>query len=111
MVSSFNPETETMSDGRTWTRVSGINWWSTQNLCEAMGLKPATRADIGCEDVEYGQKCTESPILQSINTKWKQYGFHWFEDYGNSCHSWLVHFWTKDLAYNRRSDNGNALCH
>jgi len=76
---NFPPETETMTDGRMWTRsVNTMNWWSAQNWCQALGLKPAARADIGCTEI-VGEICDTS-IVQGIQSKWgERTTGHWLE--------------------------------
>jgi len=118
LITTFNPETMTMDDGKTWTRSGNgknMNWWSTQNWCAALGLRPVSRADLGCGDVSDGAYCSSS-TLSAIqrNDKWKKYGGHWLEDYGNSCVGYGLAFYNSFvwISYRYFGDGYYyALCH
>ena len=113
-ITSYNPQTTVMSDGRIWTRSRGqINWWSAQNWCMALGLQPASRADIGCNGV-YRTKCNNSSILDAIQKRWMDnYNYYWLEDAYNDCN---VFYLSKldsiiDLPMRHVYDWIYALCH
>ena len=109
----FSPRTETLSDGNTWTHSYGrMNWWSAQNWCTALGLRPIQRADIGCENVPLGGYCNRSSIVQLIQAKWGDY--IWLEDYGNSCYADYIHLSDAYVYYTYRYSGISylhAFCH
>ena len=111
-VSDYNPDTKTMSDNKTWTHsTKTMNWWSAQNWCKAQGKKPVSRADIGCAGVLRGSYCTTSDTLKAIQGQWGSYGFHWLEDYGNSCLAYDVYFVNSLVTTGYRDHNSAyALC-
>jgi len=79
LITEFSPQTETMSDGKTWTRsTSEMNWHSAQNWCEAQGLKPATRASLDCVLSGTWGACS-SDTIGAIEEKWG--GAYWLEEY------------------------------
>ena len=115
-VSDFTPSTAeaatTTAAGKTWIRSKDyMNWWSAQNWCEAQGKKPVSRADIGCGNL-FGTYCTQpSTVLKAIqDTTWKDYLYHWLEEYGNSCSAYCVRFDNSYVSYPGRSSGGHALC-
>ena len=115
LVSTYilNGGTRTMSDGRTWTR-SGygdvMNWFSAQNWCEAQGLSPVTRLDIGCDDIL--GPCSESDIFDSMRDAWIDFGGHWLADYDDdSGAAYLVYFTNGTISTNTRRKPACALCH
>ena len=110
-VSSYNL-TSMVVDGETWTH-SGttMNWWSAQNWCQAQGKNPASRADIDCEDNLDSTNCTQSDTFTAIQEKWGIYGFHWLEDYGNSCHAYYVLFKISGVEHDARRYYLYVLCH
>jgi len=110
-VSAYRPVSITV-DGKIWTRsYDGLDWWSTQNWCQAQGKKPASRMDIDCGDNLGGTYCT-SDTFQAIQSVWSNYGTHshWLEDFGNSCHAYLVPFNNGMVLYTHRYFILNALC-
>ena len=116
-VSDFTPTPAAAATvtaaGKTWIRSNVMNWWSAQNWCEAQGKKPVSRADLGCEDnLNDNTYCTQSgTVLKAIQaTTWKNYGYHWLEDYGNSCAAYGVYFSNSDVHDNYRHGNRYALC-
>ena len=92
----------------------GMNWYSAQNFCEALGKKPVTRVDIGCEDET--SNC-DTDIMKSLKQRWNVYGCNWLEGYGETAewrkmYARLVRFSTKELsACKRNGCNCAALCH
>ena len=115
-VSAYTPSTTAAGTitaaGKTWVRsASGMNnWWSAQNWCKAQNKKPVSRADIGCAGVLSGSYCTTSPTLAAIQEQWGSYGYHWLEDYGNSCGAYYVIFTTSNVYNGPRYGNYCALC-
>ena len=102
--------TATMSDGKTWTRSrASMNWWTAQNWCQALGLRPVTRVDIGCEVLDV--YCTQSDTLNAIQEKWDTYGNHWLENRGNTYRAYLVIFRDGTIFLYDRSGAAYALCH
>jgi len=69
-ILSYDPETTTMSDGKTWTRSKkvGLNWWSAMDWCEAQRKTPVTRTDVG-SGCASEQPCS-STIMSSIRAIW-----------------------------------------
>jgi len=117
-VSDFTPSTAeaatTTAAGKTWIRSYGMNWWSAQNWCEAQGKNPVSRADLGCGNLHYTY-CTQlGTVLKAIQDKWDKYGYHWLEDYGNSCSAYGVRFSDSRIASGPRYSNAAvhycALC-
>jgi len=77
-IKDYRPETATVSDGKTWTRSRTVmTYWSAQTWCTALGLKPATRADIDCVLEGKWGDCT-SDTFNAIRTKWT-IGDYWLE--------------------------------
>ena len=117
LVNAFNPKTETMDDGNTWTRAGvPMSCWSTRNWCVAQGKSTVSRSDIKCNEVARNEKCTESSTLQSISRKWGGYGFHWLDEfidpeYPHACKAWGVYFYSYALNhFTKTTDNAYALC-
>jgi len=119
-VSAYNPISQTVN-GKTWIRSNVMNWWSAQNWCEAQGKKPVNRADLGCGDsLSEGNLndytyCTQSgTVLKAIqDTPWGETGWHWLEDYGNSCYAYLVGFSNSAIYLTVRNNytySPHALC-
>ncbi len=110
-VADYNPETQEMEDGKTWTRANAtMNWWSAQNWCLAQELRPATRADIGCGDVPINGYCPESTILNAIRKVWKENAGVHLEDYGNIGNAYYVNFSGGNIGYAGRGTYYRTLC-
>jgi len=110
---SYADGVTTMSDGHTWVHsYHSFNWWSAQNWCTAQGLKPVTRTDIGCGDVNSG-KCTN--MSQSILEKWGNQNRHWLDGSYKPCAGvHYVHFSEKTIYFDVVNYGGaysRALCH
>ena len=114
-LTDFAKQTDTMEDGKTWTRSrTSMNWWSVQNWCKGYGLKAATRADLGCSNILPGTFCTQSPTAEAVRKKWSNVGWHYLEDYGNSCSAFYFYLtpdWPKYINGTSRLYSGYALCH
>ena len=113
-------ETEKMSDGHIWTRSKNtMNWWSAQNWCAALGLRPVSRSDLGCSNVGGSTECTKSSILAAIqnNNAWRNAdntAAHWLEEVaGQACAAYFISFSNRvisgDWLYDRYYRY--ALCH
>ena len=77
-IASFKPETKTMSDGRTWTRsVSGMNWFSAMEWCEALGKKLATRKDVEGDTACVNEQPCSSAIMSTIREGWSGTTNYW----------------------------------
>ena len=88
-LSNFKGQTATMSDNKTWTYCpTQMNWWSAQDWCLDQGLEPATREDVGCEDVIRPNNCY-SATLVAILQKWAK--TFWLNDAKNDCLAYA--FW------------------
>ena len=86
-IDAFSPRTRTVTVNgvpSTWTlNVSTYNgknltYWSAQNWCTAQGLKPATRADVGCGTGWSVYMCSPS-ALQALKDKFTYAGPYWLE--------------------------------
>ena len=112
LISIFDPETITINN-KTWTHsTQGMNWWSAENWCAALGLRMVSRADIGCDGVPHLSYC-ESDFLDAIpNINIWNNTYHWLEDSGNTCGSFRVHLDNGHIKYSSRNlYNGVAFCH
>ena len=99
---NFVPDTKTMSDGHTWVRCKDVmNFWSAQNWCTALGLKPASRSDTTSSAME---------TIQNDNS-WNKYGYYWLEDAENSCGAYLVTDVDGSFNYHGRNNTHSVLCY
>jgi len=99
---NFASNTKTMSDGHTWVRCKDVmNWWSAQNWCTALGLKPASRPDTTSSAME---------TIQNDNS-WNKYGYYWLEDAENSCGAYLVTDVDGSFNYHGRNNTHSVLCY
>ena len=88
-----------------------MNWWSAQNWCQTLGLKPVTRADIGCEEVPMGEGCVDaSPIKASMQEKWYGYANHWLEIRNDEA-AYYVRFDKDIMSSGYLYSRVYALCH
>ena len=137
-VNNFDFETKTVTVNgieSTWVRVrynnewQRLNWWSAQNWCLAKGLKPATRADLGCGHVSY-RYCTtktgnggtsadlgyEGSILRALQLAgWSAdqssaWSFYWMEDLDEDF-AWTIDFATSRTGAPGKKDGYWTLCH
>ena len=112
-VSSFNPISMVLSNGTTWVRSgSGLSWWSTQNWCMTLGLRPVVENDLNCEIefIEGERYCTDSTIFSDIHQK-----------VGNGYRLWLQSYYSdgqtvysssgKLLNAAKHNSAIRALCH
>ena len=100
-----------MSDGNTWTHGTTMGWWAAQNWCAAQGLRPVSRKDIGCDDIEIGHYCLESPAIQAIYDRWSEYGWHWLEPSKWENRIYVVYPSSMYITYNGVGGRGVAFCH
>ena len=110
MVSSYTPETKTMSDDKTWTRGNAsMNWWSVQNWCKAQNLSPVSRSDIGCGNapaVTYG---TYSSTYNALRETWKESRTYWLDFY-SSAYSYTTNPSNAYISYGGWANHYYPLC-
>ena len=63
LISSVNPQ---YANGYTYS-VRGMAFWQVQNWCTAQGLKPVSRAYLGCPDAKYNDTCN-TPTAEAVKS-------------------------------------------
>ncbi len=85
-----------------------MTWWSAGRFCEALGMKQATRASIGCGEVSSGGICQiRKDLYDDFGNCWV-----WMYDmYDSSCNAYRVNLMGGIVDKYGRNRNGNyALC-
>ena len=78
-----------------------LNWWSARNWCEAQGLKPVEREDIGCKsDTTPPYSCTG--ILSS--------GHYWLESFSD-CAAFVFRATSGKISVDGKHPTAQILCH
>ena len=125
LTGDYRPQTVTLPNDQTWYRDSifdGMNWWSAQNWCAALGKKTASRRDIGCPSLN-NEYCTETgeegsarlgTVLRALQDHgWS--GMVWLEGPAYNYGSFVVHFGPsnkKSMVSTAGWSRGrHALCH
>ena len=86
LISTYGPDP--MTAAGFVRSMYGLTWWSTQNWCLAQGKEPATRASIGCGDLDSGYLC-ESAAVSSFISSWGA-SSGWLEASQNACFAYGV---------------------
>ena len=70
----------TLSNGQTWVHREngGMYWDSAQNWCEALGLQPASRKDLGCNGAVFLGVC-DTDITKALYDGWSSTWYHWLD--------------------------------
>ena len=123
----YLPKTLVLSSGQVWTYSSGgLNWWSTQNWCETLGIKLAKRKDLGCEGVGAGNYCTsngeagiaiQGTVLRALEESGVIQSMIWLAEPYNEYSSYVAHASSNGstmqsfISTGRWSYVRRALCH
>ena len=112
--SRFRPKYAVLSNGQRWahSHYATMGWWSAQNWCAALGMKPASREDLNCSGSQGTTSCADSSPLFELVFIWGNTVYHWLNEQQNNC---AVTILIAD-AYNISAgyigtSRGAALCH
>ena len=79
-----------------------LNWWSARNWCEAQGLKPVEREDIGCKsNATPPYSCTG--VLSSG-------GHYWLESFSD-CAAFIFRATSGKISVDGKHPTAQILCH
>ncbi len=112
--------------GRYQKSGSGMNWWSAQNYCEAIGGRMATVADFGCgydyvgagktgycnTDTTTSSSGTRSANMQAFqsDSAFGKSNYYWTSDSYSACYAYNVHLHNGSVRNDNRSLSTYALC-
>ena len=91
--------------GRYQKSGSGMNWWSAQNYCEAIGGRMVTVADFDC-----GDTTCDSDNFKAFQTAFGTSDILWTSDLSDACRANLVFLSNSRGSTGRGSGSPYALC-